>query len=272
MYLNKDKIVSVSVQQKLLMSLILLFFIFCSLSTHANNKDVKYVLGDVTKIYMSSMTYIFKEQKLINQRGGNKSKLFGSEFIENIKIIYNSKYSEPFPLIDHKSKKVLLQSMVEVMEANRELISDEKLDFKGIIPATFAFQLSAKLSTKGVGLKIKFTRTQESLRNILNKPDTWEVKVIKSMIKKPEVFYDNDALLNGKAAYRQFTPLPMVPHCLRCHGVPAQNPLNFGKNEKDWTDIDMTGFKMEGWTLEDFGGGVSISIEKSVIDSNRSYQ
>jgi len=272
MYLNKDKIVSVSVQQNPLVSLFLMFLVFCSLSTHAKNNDAKHVLGDVTKIYMSSMTYIFKEQKLINQRGGNKSKLFGSEFIENIRVIYKSKYSEPFPLIDHKSKKVLLQSMVEVMEENRELISDEKLDFKGIIPATFAFQLSAKLSTKGVGLKIKFTRTQESIRNKLNNPDTWEVKVMKSIIKKPEVFYDNNALLNGKAAYRQFTPLPMVPHCLRCHGVPAQNPLNFGKNEEDWTDIDMTGFKMEGWTLDDFGGGVSISIEKSVIDSNRSYQ
>jgi hypothetical protein len=249
-----------------------MFVIFCSLDTRASNNDVKHVLGDITKIYMSSMTYIFKEQKLINQRGGNKNKLFGSEFIENIKMVYKNKHSEPFPIIDHKAKKALIQSMIEVMEENRELINDDKLDFKGIIPAIFAFQLSAKLSTKGVGLKIKFTRTAGSLRNQLSKPDSWEVDVMKLMINKPEVFYDNDALLNGKPAYRQFTPLPMVPHCLRCHGGPAQNPLNFNKNKKDWTDIDMTGFKMEGWTLDDFGGGVSISIEKSVIDSKRDSQ
>ena len=222
---------------------------------------------------MSSMTYIFKEQALINQRGGSKNKLFGSEFIENIKIVYKSKHDEPFPIIDHRAKKILLQSMIEVMEENRELINDDKLDFKGIIPAIFAFQLSAKLSTKGVGLKIKFTRTEGSLRNQLSKPDAWEIDVMKSMIKKPEVFYDNNALLNGKPAYRQFTPLPMVPHCLNCHGVPSQNPLNFNANREDWTDIDMTGFKMEGWKIDDFGGGVSISIEKSVIDStNGNFQ
>jgi hypothetical protein len=224
------------------------------------------VLGDITKIYMSSMVYIFKEQGLINQRGGNKEELFGTEFINNVRKTYKDKYVEPFPLIDHKIKKVLLQAMVEVMEDNHELINDDKLDFKGIIPAIFAFQLSAKLSTKGIGLKIKFTRTEGSIRNQLNRPDAWEIEVMKSIIKKPQVYYDENALLKGKPAYRQFTPLPMAPYCLKCHGIPAQNPLNFNKNKNDWTDIDMTGFKMEGWTLADFGGGVSISIDKGAID------
>jgi len=270
--MNKDQVFNVEVKRRVFVSISFMFLIFCSLSTQATDRDVKYVLGDITKIYMSSMTYIFKEQKLINQRGGNKNKLFGTEFIENIKMTYIKKHSESFPIIDHKAKEALLQAMIEVMEENRELINDDKLDFKGIIPATFAFQLSAKLSTKGVGLNINFTRTKESIRNKMNMPDSWEVEVMKSMVKKPEIFYDNDALLDGKPAYRQFTPLPMVPNCLKCHGVPAQNPLNFNKNKKDWTDIDMTGFKMEGWTLDDFGGGVSISIEKSVIDKNRVVQ
>jgi hypothetical protein len=254
-----------------------LFFIInlaalSSLNARANESDVKYVLGDITKIYMSSMVYIFKEQKLINQRGGNKEKLFGVEFVNNVKMTYKNKYLKPFPEIDHKVKESLLKSMIEVMEDNRELINDDQLDFKGIIPAIFAFQLSAKLSTKGVGLKIKFTRTEEGLRNELNKPDSWETKVMKQIIVKPQVYYDENASIRGKPAYRQFTPLPMAPYCLKCHGVPAQNPVNFNKNQSDWTDIDMTGFKMEGWTMEDFGGGISISIEKSVLNINEGIQ
>lgn len=58
----------------------------------------------------------------------------------------------------------------------------------------------------------------------------------------------------------------MAPYCLQCHGEPKHNPLNYGKPQKAWTTIDMTGFEMESWTLTDFGGGVSLSVEKSNID------
>lgn len=61
--------------------------------------------------------------------------------------------------------------------------------------------------------------------------------------KSPRIYYDANATLNGKPAYRQFTPLPMKPYCLSCHGTMKDNPLNKGKSEEQWTDIDMTGFK-----------------------------
>ena len=177
------------------------------------------------------MVFIFKKQPLINQKGGDKSELFGDKFIENIKTTYRAKYDEDFRQEDHITKKMLIQAMVEVMDDNRELFNDAELGFKGIIPAIFAFQLGAKLSTKGLGLKIKFTRTKDSIRNKLNMPDTWEASVMQRMIKNPKIFYDDNALLNGKPAYRQFTPLPMAPYCLHCHGRPQDNPLNFGKDK-----------------------------------------
>lgn len=232
---------------------------------YADDLLAKKILGDVTKIYLSSMVYIFKNQPLINQKGGDKSDLFGEKFISNIKTTYQAKYNEPFPLEDHITKKMLIQAMIEVMDDNRELFNDPELGFKGIIPAIFAFQLGAKLSTKGIGLKIKFTRTKDSIRNKSNMPDAWEASVMQRIIQKPEIYYDENALLNGKAAYRQFTPLPMAPYCLHCHGRPADNPLNYDKEPSQWTTIDITGFEMENWEIDDFGGGVSISIEKSII-------
>jgi hypothetical protein len=226
---------------------------------------MKPLINDITKMYMSSMVYIFINQPLINQKGGDKSDLFGERFIQNIKQTYRAKYNEEFPQYEHLAKSILIQAMIEVMNDNQALIFDDEIGFKGIIPATFAFQLSAKLATKGVGLKIKFTRTEGSLRNRLNKPDRWESGIMLKMIKKPQIYYDVNAVLNGKPAIRQFTPLPMAPYCLACHGSPKHNPLNRSKDKSDWTNIDITGFEMENWTMADFGGGVSISVEKSIL-------
>lgn len=233
----------------------------------AQDEQMNAIIGDITKMYMSSMVFIFKSQPLINQKGGDKRSLFGDQFINNLKDTYRSKYDEPFPLENHLMKRMLLQAMVEVMDDNKALFNDNELGFKGIIPAIFAFQLSAKLATKGIGLKIKFTRTKDSIRNQMNAPDEWESDVMQKIIKQPKIYYDDKATLNGEPAYRQFTPLPMAGYCLNCHGIPSNNPLNAAKPKNEWTNIDITGFEMEGWTMEDFGGGVSISIEKSVLQT-----
>ncbi len=232
----------------------------------ADDAKMKNLINDITKIYMSSMFYIFKNQPLINQQNIDKRELFGTNFIENIEAVYREKYNEEFPPRDHFAIKVILQVMIEVMDDNKELLYDNDIGFKGIIPATFAFQLSAKLATKGIGLKIKFTRTEVNIRNNMNRPDLWETRVMHKIINKPQIYYDENSLINGKAVIRQFTPLPMEAYCLACHGKPENNPLNVGKPESAWTNIDITGFEMENWTIDDFGGGVSISLEKSVLN------
>jgi len=245
---------------------ICVYFLFLSMLSYGQGDKKQHVLNDITKMYMASMTFIFKNQPLINQRGGDKAVLFGDNFIDNIKATYREKYGDEFPELNHVLKKMLLQAMVEVMEDNRVLFDDEEIGFKGIIPAIFAAQLSAKLSTKGIGLKIKFTRTKDDIRNVVNLPDEWEEMIMKKVINKPAVYFDNNGMLDGNPAYRQFTPLPMAAHCLKCHGSMVDNPLNFGKDKSQWTNIDMTGFEMENWTISDFGGGVSLSIEKSVLE------
>lgn len=236
-----------------------------SFNINAKDTQMKGLINDITKMYMSSMVYVFKSQPIINGTNIDKKELLGKRFIDNIKQTYRSKYNEEFPKENHFSKTILLQAMVEVMDDNKALLYDDEIGFKGIIPATFAFQLSAKLSTKGVGLKIKFTRTEGQIRNKLNRPDAWESSVMQKIQNNPKIYYDETALLNGKPAIRQFTPLPMAHYCLACHGIPENNLLNVGKIKSEWTSIDVTGFEMENWTINDFGGGVSISIEKSVL-------
>lgn len=242
---------------------ICLVMLMFGIPAYADDAKMKQVVGEVSKMYLSSMVYIFKTQKLINAKGGNKDELFGQNFINNIKATYKGKYKEDFPAEDHLAKKMLVQAMIEVMDDNRALLNDTKIGFKGFIPAIYAFQLGEKLAIKGVGLKIKFTRTKEGLRNRLNTPDAWESETMKKVMQDPKIYYDDNAKLNGKAAYRQFTPLPMKQFCLNCHGAIEQNPMNKGKDKSQWSNIDVTGFAMENWKIDDFGGGVSISIEKS---------
>ncbi len=219
------------------------------------------VLEDLSKMYRSSMAYIFKQQALINGDHSDKNQLFGYPFIENVKQAHQAKFSQPFPAIDHPLKQKLIEAMIEVMEDNRTLIYDKELNFKGFIPAIFALQLSNKLSQKGLGVKIKFTSHADMIRNQFNQPDDWETAAMaKLAANKKNYLYDENASYQGKAAYRHFTPITIQPFCLTCHGSPGHNPLNENIAKEQWSSFDVTGFKMEGWRLGDFGGGISVVV------------
>ncbi|MFT4927181.1 MAG: hypothetical protein ACI8WB_003287 [Phenylobacterium sp.] len=209
------------------------------------------------------MYYIFKSQTLINQKDGDKSTLFGKKFIANVKKAYTIHFNEPFPAANRRLHTILLRSMTDVMEDNRTLIHDKDINFKGLIPATFAFQLSEILSSKGLGVKIKFTNIASEVRNIINLPDPWEVAAMDQFkTSKAKDYFDDSSTLDGIPAYRHFVPLPIAPFCLDCHGSVEQNPLNAGKDKSQWTHTDMTGFPLDNWTTDDFGGGVSVTIYK----------
>lgn len=219
------------------------------------------LISQVAKTYQASMAFIFQNQPLINQQRVDKSQLFGQAFILNVKNTYKTKFNQEFPEQSSPVIKSLIQIMIEVMESNRTLLYDDDIAFKGFIPAIFAFQLSEKLSKKNIGVKIKFTSKPKQIRNQLNQPDFWEVNAMNKVQKlNLESYFDDQASYLGKPAQRYFLPVKMQPFCLSCHGIPANNPLNVGKPEAQWSNIDRTGFPMENWSLNDFGGGISITF------------
>jgi hypothetical protein len=128
---------------------------------------------DISKIYYSSMTYIFSNQKLINTSDINKDKLFGDKFISNLKLEYYKQYkTDIFPDESTRLVKALLEVMIEVMEDNKTLLIDKNILIKGFIPAIFAFQISEKHAKKRLGLRLKFTNENLRIRNKFNAPDT----------------------------------------------------------------------------------------------------
>jgi hypothetical protein len=227
----------------------------------AQDSQKSELIAQVAKTYQASMAYIFQNQPLINQQGADKSQLFGQAFILNVKNTYETKFNQAFPNQNSPIIKSLIQVMIEVMESNRTLLYDDDIAFKGFIPAIFAFQLSEKLSKKNLGVKIKFTSKPGQIRNQLNQPDFWEIDAMNKVQKlNLESYFDDQASYLSKPAQRYFLPVKMQPFCLSCHGVSANNPLNTGKPEAQWSNIDRTGFPMENWTLKDFGGGISITF------------
>jgi hypothetical protein len=100
-----------------------------STTLQANDVVMKTLVEDIAKIFLSSMEYIFKNQGLINQKGGDKGDLFGQNFISNIQKTYLQQFNHPFPAQNHFTKTILLQAMVEVLEDNRILLHDPDIGF-----------------------------------------------------------------------------------------------------------------------------------------------
>jgi hypothetical protein len=252
-----------------MLNLLLLLIIMCA-NTAWSESRYKYVsesdaeteqlLIEMSRMFKAAQVVIFKNLPIINSTTSDKESLFGDSYIKQVKSTYSSIFKEPFPKNDHFFKEQLIASMVDVMEENRTLITDTGIKFKGLIPATYASQLSYKFSNLRLGIVIKFTAPMKLLR------DQWEVNTIEKFLgddwRKNEAFYEASAILNDKPAFRYMTPLYHSKMCLGCHGMPADNPKNKNKPEAEWTKIDTAGFPMDGQLLGQLGGGISVSILK----------
>lgn len=220
-------------------------------------------MTEVSDLFLASMYFVFKNQKLINQPAVDKSSLFGRPFLKGLRQAYEDKFNKKYSNRNSRLHTALLKAMIDVMEENRTLILDDDISFKGLIPATYAFQLSEKLSRKGIGVKIKFTNSANTVRNQLNLPDPWEIDTMKKFqLLNVASYFDETSTLNNVPSYRYFIPLKLDRFCLDCHGATKQNPLNAGKDKSQWSNIDVTGFEMENWKMGDFAGGISMTIYK----------
>lgn len=225
---------------------------------------LEHSIAEIAKIYYASMVYIFAEQPLINQPGGSKERLFGQAFKNNLKLTYEGMFAKPFPDESNPYIARLLNLMLLVMEENKTLLLDESLQFKGFIPVIFAFQLSQKFKERGYEINIKFTNFSERVRNKMSLPDFWEQLALAKLAEgEARSVIDDQAELNGKPVIRYMRPVVMTPMCLTCHGLPQDNPLNINRKKEDWLLKDKTGFMMEGWTLDELGGGISVLLQQS---------
>ncbi len=144
-----------------------------------------------------------------------------------------------------KLLKILIDGSKKVCEDNQPLINTKGIGFKGFIPASYGRQLGDYFKTK-TGITLKQTTLPSTLRNAYNKPDNFEISVLKDMINGK---YKKGEIVSKKVGnnLRLMRPIYIKKACLPCHGSPKGA-------------IDIAGRKKEGYKLGDLRGAISVSI------------
>ena len=148
--------------------------------------------------------------------------------------------------------QALLDATAEVTEQWQDVINVEGIGYKGFLPATFAMQVADSFGEKATGIaEIKLTGPNDFVRNPLNLPDSWESAVIEDQFRSDSHVYGREVfrqtVSNGQPAHRLMLPEYYMQSCLSCHGGTEG-------------EIDMTGGPMEGGTLGEVGGAISVTI------------
>lgn len=243
-----------------LQKLVLLFVTLSLISGPSSAAPKKEELAIKLKnMFIAGKVFIFKQQKIINSKTSSKVALSPKNFMKLIKREHKKLFKEEWPNEDHPYLAMMTKAMRTVMQKNYPLINDSSKAYKGFIAAVFAHQVATEFSKDNDNVSIKFTAPEDRIRNPQNASDDWEAQALKGFLS--DSWPKNNSYseqMNHK--YRYIYPLYYEGVCLACHGNPKDNPLNADKEETEWSDIDVAGYKMEGWSEGDLAGGISIEI------------
>jgi hypothetical protein len=148
--------------------------------------------------------------------------------------------------------RAMMESIVEVVDANQETINAKGIGFKGFIPAVFGRLVGEAFARNANGeAEIKVTAPAELVRNRKARPDSWEASIIKAKLLAPDWPrgnpYSAKADAKGRPAYRVMVPEYYAESCLTCHGSPKG-------------EMDITGYPKEGGKTGDLGAVISITL------------
>lgn len=171
--------------------------------------------------------------------------------------LYKSHMEVDPTTIDPKTRRgrllrAMMESIVEVVEANQETINAKGVGFKGFIPAVFGRLVGEAFARNANGeAEIKVTAPAELVRNRKARPDSWEASIIKAKLLAPDwprgTPYSAMAEAKGRPAYRVMVPEYYAESCLACHGSPKG-------------EMDITGYPKEGGKAGDLGAVISITL------------
>lgn len=134
-----------------------------------------------------------------------------------------------------------LQAARKAVASNQARINEQGKGFKGFIPAVFG-RLTGNVLKGETGIEIK--QTTFTPRNEYNKPDDYELKVLKQFEQsKPK----NGVGEKVGSRYRYLQPVYIQEACLQCHGDPKG-------------ELDIAGKKKEGYKVGDLRGAISVSV------------
>lgn len=217
------------------------------LSAQADEKEV--LAKEVTTLFRSARSVISKNQGLINDAAKGDKGLSGAAVVAKAKENFKAAMGADLP--DKPALTSLIAAITQVMQTAQPLINEQGKGFKGFLPAVFAKQMADAFNSKASGYNIKLTAPKDYIRNLANRPDTWESSIIEDKFKSATWKKGQHVAVagthKGKAGYRFILPEYYGQSCLKCHGGPKGA-------------LDITGGKKEGGKLGELGGAISFVI------------
>lgn len=211
----------------------------------------------LASMLQSARQVIGDNQALINNPALGDKGLTGQVVLDAAVAHYieNGNPDPRGPLDDPRLSSLLdaqMQSIVQVMAENQDVINEEGLDFKGFVPAVFARMVNDTFGEKvGAMAQVKVTAPIGLVRNRRARPDDWETAVITQNLANPSwpkgAVFEETTQIDGREAFRVAVPEYYRAGCLTCHGQPQG-------------EIDITGYPKEGGALGDLGGVISITL------------
>lgn len=196
------------------------------------------------------------------------SKLIKSSFLILVLVIPICIISsKPNYAQDIECLQKLADSTINMLIATRSVIAKNQnlinMDpetgnyyFKGFVPALVGSEIANDFSLM-TGYKLK--QTSLKLRNLNNKPDEWEKKVLRKfeLPKYPKGAGFGEILeTDGKKIYRYMKPIYVEKECLKCHATRDKTRPEIRKFlERKYPYDQAFGYK-EG----DVRGGISIIV------------
>ena len=158
------------------------------------------------------------------------------------------------------------EALTKQLEIIRGFIADKQdlintdletgnVTFKGLHPAQVGSAVSREFSES-----TNFAMKQTSLdyRNPENAPDEFEIKLLKQfqVTRNKDATWGEDFDKEGNKIIRYILPLYIKEECLPCHGKPEYEG-----------ELDITGYKKEGYEVGELRGAISIAAPASHLDA-----
>jgi hypothetical protein len=215
------------------------------------------IAQSLAEMLQDARTVVSNNQDLINNPNVGDKGLTATSILEQTVRLYREHAGVDPTTIDPHSRhgrlvRAMMESIVEVVNANQETINAKGVGFKGFIPAVFGRLVCEAFAKNAEGeAEIKITAPPGFVRNRKARPDSWEESIMKTKLLAPDwprgTPYTAMADAKGRPAYRIMVPEYYAESCLACHGSPKG-------------EMDITGYPKEGGKAGDLGAAISITL------------
>jgi hypothetical protein len=240
----------------ILLSAAMIAAVFAPAFSQTQEDDAQ-IARSLATMLRAARTIISQSQDRINDPAVGYKGLDGKSVLEQCSKLYQSATQVDPLSIDPKTRhgkliRLLMDSIVEVMDVQQQTLNRQGVGFKGFIPAVFARLVNEAFGRRAAGMaEIKVTAPLQLIRNTRARPDQWEADVIDGKLLSAQwpkdMPYAATSQTRGKTAYRMAMPEYYGSSCLTCHGSPKG-------------EFDVTGYPKDGAREGDLGGVISITL------------